>query len=73
MALLCKDLCQKHKARFEHSKGMYLNGYRFCRVCQVWFNTDSLYCICCGGRLGARPRSKKSKLLLSKMVVLVKQ
>mgnify|MGYP003646706072 CR=1 FL=1 len=39
----------------------YVNGYKFCSVCQVWILTTDNRCSCCSMILRTRPRTRKAK------------
>ena len=46
---ICKNLClnigKKHGGKLEYP---YINGYKFCCKCNLYFNFSNDNCFCCG-------------------------
>ena len=63
--MVCKGICQRHKALKPNRGGRYIVGQKRCQVCQIYINWNGLFCPCCGYRLRTKPRNRKFKLTLS--------
>lgn len=62
--MVCKGICQRHKALKPNRGGRYLAGQKRCQVCQIYINWNGLFCPCCGYRLRTKPRNRIFKLKL---------
>jgi hypothetical protein len=51
----CKGICIRHKA----DSNYYANGWKRCKICELFIKWDGLLCPCCGHKLRARPRDPK--------------
>ena len=78
---ICKGICKKFKTDLPISGSRYGSGQSYCNLCETWTNhlgchlkngnpaqenTVGWYCNCCNYRVRQKPRSKKSKEILSK-------
>ena len=60
----CKGICIRYKARKPISGGRYASGQKRCQICEVFMQTDELWCPCCGYRIRSKPRNSKYKAKL---------
>ena len=56
----CKGICIHYKAALNH----YVNGYKRCRVCDLFVNWYGVFCPCCGCKLRTKPLNPKLKTKL---------
>ena len=59
----CKNICHRLRASFTHGRLRYVDGHKYCAMCEVYFKTDELRCVCCKARLRVKPRNHKSKIM----------
>lgn len=60
--MACSGLCYGFKIGFDQTawRGYYL-GRKMCITCNnVWIETDSIYCPCCGRKLRTRPHRHRT-------------
>lgn len=57
----CKGICHRYKASGYSGAGLYKTGHKRCNVCEYYFKTDKLRCICCGNFLRSKPRNGRYK------------
>jgi len=59
----CKGICNKLTLK-EKCIGhrFYINGKKWCSVCDIFIKWDGLYCPCCRVKMRTRPESKKARL-----------
>lgn len=56
----CRGICTRFKAP-KPAGGRYSSGQKRCQICEVFMETDEIWCSCCGYRLRSKPRNKKYK------------
>ena len=59
--MTCKGICIRHKAQKPINGSRYGSGQKRCQICDIFMQTEALFCLCCGYRLRTKPRSKKFK------------
>ena len=62
----CRDICRRYKAPKPKGGRRYADGQKRCQICEVFFKTDDIWCICCGYRLRSKPRNSRYKNMLLK-------
>ncbi len=68
----CKGICHRTKTSSFNSKGLYRTGHRRCNICEVYFKTENLRCVCCNNPLRTKPRNGRYKEPFRKYVTEVK-
>ena len=63
--MVCKGICQRHKALKPNRGGRYLAGQKRCQDCEIYINWNGFFCPCCGYRLRPKPRNRIFKLTLN--------
>ncbi|HSA76898.1 MAG TPA: hypothetical protein VLE02_05085 [Nitrosarchaeum sp.] len=58
MTCICKHDCSPVK---KPEGGYYQNGFKFCKVCDVFTKYLGIWCICCGNRLRSGPKDTKTR------------
>ncbi len=59
--MTCKGLCQQPNFPVTIQKiGFKISiiNYRYCRMCGIYYNHQSSYCLCCGYSVRCNPRSR---------------
>ena len=52
----CKDYCVQYKfIPNNHKGGVYVQGGKRCRVCDIFIKWDGMFCPCCGTKLRCKP------------------
>lgn len=51
----CRGICDRM-----YTVKTYIEGAKRCRVCNVFLEKQSVFCVCCHYRLSSRARSNKS-------------
>ncbi|NIU00395.1 MAG: hypothetical protein GWN01_05485 [Nitrosopumilaceae archaeon] len=59
--MVCKNLCERMKAKKPRGIGRYASGQKRCQICEVFIQTIVRDCPCCGYRLRTKPRNVKYK------------
>lgn len=59
--MTCKGICSRHKAKRPILGTRYGTGQKRCQTCEVFFQIESNFCLCCGYRLRVRPRNRLAK------------
>jgi len=67
----CKGICDRTKVTAFQSGGLYKTGHRRCNVCECYFKTENIRCVCCGNPLRTRPRNGRYKEPFRKYVTEV--
>jgi len=57
--MVCKGICNQHKAKWSSHQYRYANGQKRCNVCAIFVQWDGFSCPCCGMLLRTRPRISK--------------
>lgn len=57
----CKGICHRYKSSSHSAHGLYSTGHKRCNICECYFKTKDLRCICCNNSLRTRPRNGKYK------------
>jgi len=57
----CKGICGRTKSSAYNGNGLYSTGHKRCNVCECYFKTIDLRCVCCGNSLRCKPRNGKYK------------
>jgi len=52
----CKNDCEIDYVPPKATKKFYVNGYKYCSLCNKWWVTEDIRCKCCGTRLRVRAR-----------------
>lgn len=60
----CKNICQQLAERKFKVPSPYQNGFRYCRRCEVYMQTDRRFCECCGMTLRYTPVKPEAKIIL---------
>ena len=61
----CKrSLCKNYKASKKFSGSRYLQGQKFCTICDVWLLWDGNHCPCCSHYLRKKARYGKSRQMI---------
>ena len=55
----CKGVCRRSRVVTPITRPRYECGQKFCSICEVFFETESLRCPCCKTKLRTRPRSRR--------------
>lgn len=66
--MACKGICLRLRAMKQFGLGRYSDGQKRCQMCSIFIKWEGLICPCCGYRLRKRPRNKKCKLKLAKIL-----
>jgi hypothetical protein len=59
-----KGICIRHKAHKPFGTGRYATGQKRCQICDLFMQSNGMWCPCCGCRLRIRPRLFKHKAKL---------
>jgi len=59
--VVCRGICNRHKARKPLDSGRYVVGQKRCQICELFIEWNGLWCPCCGYRLRSKPRNLKYK------------
>ena len=59
MSQICKGICHRHKAKSMSNGLRYREGQKRCCLCDCFFLTEDVRCVCCSTKLRSRPRSKR--------------
>ena len=63
--MTCRGTCDRYKAKKPFGMSRYAAGQKRCQDCEIFMNTAGNRCPCCNMKLRVRPRSLKSKQILS--------
>ena len=61
MSMACRNLCERLDSKIIVGKSIYEEGKKYCRLCEVYFLHDGLFCPFCGMRLRVSPVNKKGR------------
>jgi hypothetical protein len=67
--MVCKGICESHKAIEPMSANRYSNGLKRCKKCDVYLKWDKILCPCCHGMLRGKPRNAKDKKRFLELLV----
>ena len=58
----CRNICLNYGIKLPCKKGKaihpYQEGLKYCRRCELYFDTNLISCLCCGQRLRQNPINK---------------
>ena len=66
----CNDGCRKYRASRPKIGSRYGLGQKRCQICEVFIQWDGIWCPCCGCRLRHKPKNRKFKEMLLKIVTV---
>jgi hypothetical protein len=55
--MLCKNICEKYRAKKEKRGSYYSAGNKRCQICDVFIKWNNKRCPCCGTVLRTKPRN----------------
>ena len=55
--MLCKNICEKYRAKKEKRGSYYSAGNKRCQICDVFIKWKNKRCPCCGTILRTKPRN----------------
>ncbi len=61
MVSVCSGICKEHKAPKLLSYLRYGAGQKRCTLCDCYFVTDKMRCMCCSTKLRNKSRSRKRR------------
>ena len=64
MVQVCKGICVRYEAPTVPNSLRYKIGDKRCTICDCFFITKELLCICCNTRLRNGPRNRKQRAKL---------
>ncbi|MCH9657998.1 hypothetical protein K0U27_04770 [archaeon] len=66
--MICKGVCNRHKATKPREGGRYVVGQKRCNSCDMFMYWDGIFCPCCRHRLRTGPRNAKNKEIFLKVL-----
>lgn len=64
----CKGIHDRFKAVKHNNGGLYIQGFKRCNECEVYFKTSEIKCRCCQNFLRSKPRNGRYKEQFRKYV-----
>ena len=59
--MVCRNICDRLYSKVVFGISNYSLGHKYCRRCEVYLCSDSMFCPCCGMQLRIIPSSRKCK------------
>lgn len=58
--MVCKNICERHRAIKPLHGGRYKAGQKKCQVCDIFIWWEGIWCPCCGYKLRVKTRGRKT-------------
>src|ERR687898_805513 len=59
--MVCRNICLRIYSKIVVGQSHYSVGKKYCRRCECYFTTKSIFCQCCGMQLRATPAEREFK------------
>src|SRR5918995_4944533 len=59
--MVCRNICERINSKIVVGESHYLVGKKYCRRCERYFITKSIFCQCCGMQLRSTPAERECK------------
>jgi len=56
-SMVCRNICDRYRARKERRSSYYLQGYKRCQTCGVFIEWEGTKCPCCQTQLRSKPHN----------------
>jgi hypothetical protein len=59
--MVCRNICEKIYSKIVVGESHYFVGKKYCRRCECYFITKSIFCQCCGMQLRGSPAERECR------------